>query len=384
MGQEENMKINWKLAAIVAFAIILFPMTALANAGTALMWTALIHLCAGNALIGYLEGHLLSKWFQTHRYLSIVILILANYVSAWVGVVWAIGRLARIPKITIENAYLWLCIFAALSFIVTVFVEYPFFWFLLRKQQQSFRKALKATLMIHGISYILLLSWYKLNSPTSLLTELDVVSVDRLQPQEEYVLYFITPDGTQVVRSSLDGKRQDTIKTLKATDEDNKLCIREQNKNTFDLVARSQNYRVKMKDGLEVVLSDFVSRIPNYKRPEHFSNFEQDRKVDCIEYYHETVPKLTENTNWEYRTSVWAAVGIMGHNKTENRHFHFALETPLVSWNARNATHLSGDFVVLQLGDDHIYILQPQEKKIALIVQGRSPIVVEANSIKKP
>jgi hypothetical protein len=384
MGQEENMKINWKLAAIVAFAIVLFPMTALANAGTALMWTALIHLCAGNALIGYLEGRLLSKWFQTHRYLSIVILILANYVSAWVGVVWAIGRLARIPKITIENAYLWLCIFAALSFIVTVFVEYPFFWFLLRKQQQSFRKALKATLMIHGISYILLLSWYKLNSPTSLLTELDVVSVDRLQPQEEYVLYFITPDGTQVVRSSLDGKRQDTIKTLKATDEDNKLCIREQNKNTFDLVARSQNYRVKMKDGLEVVLSDFVSRIPNYKRPEHFSNFEQDRKVDCIEYYHETVPKLTENTNWEYLTSVWAAGGIMGHNKTENRHFHFALETPLVSWHVRNATHLSGDFVVLQLGDDHIYILQPQEKKIALIVQGRSPIVVEANSIKKP
>jgi hypothetical protein len=375
------MRINWKLVASVAFAIVLFPMTALANVGTALMWTTLIHLCAGNAAIGWIEGLLLLKWFQTPRSLSIAILVLANYVSAWVGVVWAIGRLARIPKITIENAYLWLWIFAALSFIVTVFVEYPFFWFLLRKQQQSFRKALKATLMIHGISYIVLLSWYKLNSPTSLLTELDVVSVDRLQPREEYVLYFITPDGTQVVRSSLDGKRQETIKTLKATDKDKELCIREQDKNTFDLVARSQDHRVKMRDGLEVVLSDFTSRIPNYQRPKHLSNSEQDREGDCIEYYYGTVPKFPENTNWDYQTSVWAAGGIMGHNKTENRHFHFALETPLVSWAAINATHLAGDFVVLQLGEDRIYILQPQEKKIAPIVQGRSPIVVKPKSI---
>ncbi|MGB5896599.1 MAG: hypothetical protein WBG66_00245 [Geitlerinemataceae cyanobacterium] len=76
----------------------------------------------------------------------------------------------------------------------------------------------------------------------------------------------------------------------------------------------------------------------------------------------------------------WAAGGIMGDNKTENSYFNFGLETPFAWWYVRHATHLEEDFVVFQLGEDLLYILQPQEKRIALIARDRSPIVVKSKS----
>jgi len=70
---------------------------------------------------------------------------------------------------------------------------------------------------------------------------------------------------------------------------------------------------------------------------------------------------------------------ISGINPSENLRFRFSLETPFALWRVSHATHISGDFAVFQLGTDQICILQPQEKKIALITRGTSPVVKKAN-----
>ena len=64
---------------------VAFPVQALANAGTPLMWAGMFHLSIGNAVIGVLEGLLVAQLFGAPKGRAIGVMIAANYVSAWVG-----------------------------------------------------------------------------------------------------------------------------------------------------------------------------------------------------------------------------------------------------------------------------------------------------------
>jgi hypothetical protein len=319
VAKSVRVKVGWKLLACLSLAIAFLPTPVLANAGTALMFAYVLHLIIGNAFIGLIEGELLSRWLHIPRKNTTEVVIIANYASAWGGMLF-LGRLAgSLPMMTIENVHIWLYLFIAFAFLLTLIIEYPFFWFLLRKQENSIRKTLKATVIIHSITYLLLLAWYGWNSHTSMLTQLDVVLAPQLQPKEEYVLYFITSEGNQAVRSNLEGKQPEIVE-----------------------------------------FSEFASVIPQN------GDFR-------------TVTQLAENANWEYEISVWAAGGIMAAQKSEDLKVRFALETPFTFWQVSYPTHLPGDFLVFQLGKNQICILHPQERKIALITRGKTPVVVKVN-----
>ena len=356
------MKRNWKLAVILGLAIALLPSPVLANAITPAISAMLLHLSIGNVFIGYIEGILLAKWFRIPRGPTTAILILANYASAWAGSFLLMNRLSGMANVTFENAYLWVCLFVVLAFLLTLLVEYPFFWFLLRKREKAVRESLKAAFVIHGISYALLFVWYGLHSPVSLVTQLDVVAAAQLQPPEEYVLYYMTTDGKQVMRSDLEGKRQEVVKEIDVPLRYNQLSACQNQEGQFDLFIKH------LGDDKQLILSDFASVVPTYERLD--SN-------NCTFDLLGRVPKLTDNTNWEYRTEIWRTGGITGENEKENLSFEFAFETPFISWGVSHATHLEGDFVVFQLRGDRICILQPQENKIAFITPGRKPIVVK-------
>jgi hypothetical protein len=195
---------RWLWAGL-GLALVLWPMPAFANAGTPLMWTGLLHLFIGNLVLGYIEAGLLSRLFGVPRGRSLVVLILSNYASAWAGALLLVNRLSHYPGITIENVQLWLGIFAVLAFVVTLMIEYPFFWALLRQHKRAMKTALKATLLIHGISYLLLFGWYSVNSQTSLLTQLHQVPAVQSQPSSGYTLHYPSPDETQAFRSDLSG-----------------------------------------------------------------------------------------------------------------------------------------------------------------------------------
>jgi hypothetical protein len=113
--------------------------------------------------------------FKCSKAKSIVLLIAANYASAWVGGLLVESHFGLIRDVTIENIRLWLATFIAVAFAATLLIEFPFFWLTLRPRAHALRAALIATPAIHGISYGLLLGWYSMASATSMMTQLAVL-----------------------------------------------------------------------------------------------------------------------------------------------------------------------------------------------------------------
>ena len=51
-----------------------------------------------------------------------------------------------------------------------------------------------------------------------------------------------------------------------------------------------------------------------------------------------------------------------------------SLETPFVQWFVRAPVQLPGDLAVFQLGPHQICVVDPNERKVALLVKGRGPV----------
>ncbi len=313
--------LNLKRSLWIGLGVILalYPLPALANAGSLLVWTGFFHLVLGNLILGYVEAELLSRLFQIPRSRSLIMLILANYASAWAGVFLLGNGLSRNYGITIENVQPWLSIFVILAFLLTLLIEYPFFWILLRQRQQAILTALKATILIHGFSYLLLFGSYSANSQTTLLTRLNLVPAAQLQLSNDYTLHYLSPDETQAFRSDLNGANPKTM-----------------NREEFRALAakRNRSYRA--------------------------------------------VPKLGATTDWDFQTYPFTGAGIYGINRTTQARANFALETFFVNWSIRDATHLSGDLLVFQLGQDQICLLHLEMRRIALIARGKHPVVTRS------
>lgn len=297
-------------------SLALWPSPVLANAGTALMWTSIVHLFVGNFILGYVEARLLSRLFHAPREGTIEIVVMANYVSAWTGVFLLMGRLSRHPSITIENVQVWLAIATILAFVLTLVVEYPFFWFVLRQHKGAIQTAIKATLLLHGISYLLLFGWYSLNSQTSFITQLNLVPAAQLQPNPDYSLYFLTPDRSQVLRSELNGAN-----------------------------------------------------------PEVGDRHEFEVLTSATEPMFGSVPPPKSTTDWEFQVHPFAGGGITGYNRATQTRLHLAMETPFALWPISYVTHLPEDWLVFQLGQDQICLLHPDTRRIALIARGKHPVV---------
>ncbi len=355
------------------------PLTASANAGTPLMWASGLHMVFGNLFIGIFEGLLLSWFFKISKWKSILILIGANYTSAWVGSFLLSGSFASLPDITIQNIQAWLLFFVVVAFAVTLLVEFPFFWFALRSRERAFGKALKATPVIHGISYALLFGWYWMASGTSMVTQLEVVPPSALQPEGNYVIYYLSPEGDQVLKLGLnDESKPVAISKVPASRRSDRLLVCHNGDSGYELFifvgSDRENGKIKLLARESLAEQDQVDR----QSSEGSSEKTQDEW-----FYNESVTSLADNSDWKFSTGHWAADGIYGKNVKTNRTVQFALETPFAAWLAYNATHLQGDFVIFQLGDDQICILHPESKRIALLARGKGPVVAKHPISKK-
>ena len=307
----------------LGISLALFPTPAWANGGSALLWTGWIHLFVGNAVIAYLEAGLLSWWFGAPRGRSFLVLLGANYASAWAAALLLTGRFSQYPAITIETVRVWLAIAALLSFLLTLAIEYPFFWLLLRPHKRPRLTALKATLLIHGISYLLLFGWYSLSSQTTLLTQTRVVPAAQIQPRLPFTLSYLSPDGTQTWQ----------------------LALGEPEPVAIDRTA------------FEALVPDPQPNVG-------------------------PVPKLTAASDWDYYTRVFSAAGLTGYNRQTQARQHFALETPFAFWPISHATHLPGDWLIFQLGRDQICLLHPDTQRLALIARGQRPVATLSGPIE--
>lgn len=65
--------------------LICIPLTVRADAGTPLMWAGMLHMVFGNAIIGIFEGLILAWIFKLRKGICVLVMIPANYFSAWIG-----------------------------------------------------------------------------------------------------------------------------------------------------------------------------------------------------------------------------------------------------------------------------------------------------------
>lgn len=359
------MKLNWKHGLGAVFAIALFTEPAFANTISALYLMGGLYLFAGNAVIGLFEGSLLARFFKTQRSKSIGIAIFANYASAWLGILQVISLSRHFQDIPLESVKTLLLAAFVLAFIGTLLIEYPFVWLLFRNRPNSYWEAAKANFTIQSISYLLLYLFFLPYSPTGLATNLQFVPFSELQPTENYALYFITPDNQQVMRSRLDGMPPELIQDIPPLNftELPKLCFHPAAQKTFDLFLESSSSRHR-------ILADFATRIPTF--------LPEEDPIECsiLSFSFGPVPSLSNrNAITEgYHTTVDEA--IIGRSISGKPDFRYSLETPVIRRKIRFATQLKNELVILQIGENEIYLLHPYEKKIAKVARGFSPLVV--------
>lgn len=348
-------------------AMALWPVVARANAGTPLMWAGTFHLFLGNAVIGIGEGWLLAILFRKRAAPCIAVMIAANYLSAWAGAFLFTPQLVESLGINLNNVgrWLWTLVFAA--YVLTVLLEWPFVAFCLRRSEAWFRKSIWGSLAIQSVSYLVIFGYYWAVSGTSLYGDVAIVDPARVHAPKGAVLYFIADDG-DVHALDLNQKEQNRVCRLGSRDRGYTLLAAESSTTSgaWDLIAK-----LEARNGsptISTLLPGFATVVPS--RTKQASHWEEVNNIG-------DVPRLgpAREGGWTFRTGFWPFEGLYGSDQESGRQLHVALETPFIQWAVRNATQLSDDQVVCQLGRDQIGILDPNEKTISLIARGWSPIV---------
>jgi len=362
-----------KLAYLLTIGLLLFPSAAYANAGTPLMWASILHLVFGNAIIGLIEGFIVAWKFKCSKWKTILILIAANYVSAWAGGLLVAGGLASLPDITIQNIRFWFLAFLVAAFVVTILIEFPFFWLAMRSKGNSMRRTILATLIINVISYVFLFGWYWTASGTSMLTRLEVVPAETMELSEPYSLYFISRDGNQICQMNLcDPESIRSVAKVVAHHRNDRLFARPRTDSGFDLLLflDSDDRRA----GKETkILEDFSDDAPiDWRIKEGHSG-----RAEGTWSNFGPVPIIGKKSDWEFDTAFWAFGGISGNNTKTGMSLRFSLELPFAAWYVRNATQIPGEYVVAQLGEDQICLMHLESDPPALIARGKGPVVAK-------
>ena len=235
--ERPDLRRNWKghfpfdlkrqaLTALILVGVVTFPQHAWANAGTPLMWAGMLHLVIGNALIGLGEGVLLARLFSVPKAKSVSVMILANYVSAWVGGLFIRSAIVELLPMDLNNAWRWFWIMVVLTYCITLILEWPFIAWFFRGTQGWLGRSLRASVVVQSASYLVLFGWYWMASGTSLYTKMNIVAPVELSLPESVLVYFIAPADGNVYKRQLAGGGEEKVFDLHSTDNNDRLFVR--------------------------------------------------------------------------------------------------------------------------------------------------------------
>lgn len=337
------------------------PLTARADAGTPLMWAGLLHLVLGNAVIGIFEGTVLAWLFKLKTRNCILAMIPANYFSAWIGGVFLNYEITTRVPFDLYNAWHWIWAMVLVTFLLTLVLEWPFVRFCFRGSPDGLKRSLWGNLAVNSLSYALLFAWYWLASGTTLHTKMNVVRPPGITFPQGGTVYFIS-ETNGVCTFDFSSRRTQEVYPL-TTDRDDRLFLQASASNTNNWDILDSTGKILVSSNLPVLATTWWRDNP-------------PNSIEGTEFNFGEAAQLAAGSDWNFRTGFWPIEGFRGINKHTGEQFHFSLETPFVSWTARNATHLPGDYVVFQLGENQICLFETATKKVALLARGQGPVVV--------
>lgn len=354
-------------------AVLLLADELRANAGTPLMWASAFHLLLGNCIIGLVEGLLIARLFAASQLRSVVLMILANYVSASLGACLLQSSLIASLPMDLENGWRWFWILVAAAYALTLLLEWPFVASCLVRTPGSLRRSCLASVVVQTTSYALLFGYYSYASDVSLFTRLAVVPAAQIAlPDDVVVLYIAERDGA-VHRRRLSSGAEEKVLDLGSTEKDDRLYFRSstQGRDRWDLVAHVLNGEGGVANRVDVLpgVDGAVAPIEEEGDGTHGTWFK------CG-----TAQRLgsASASPWGVWTGFWPIEGLVAQNQRSGERISIAHETPFAAWAARNAIHLPADKVVFQLGKDQICALDLVTRRIALLCRGRGPVAMVA------
>jgi hypothetical protein len=182
----------------------MLPLT-LADAGTPMILVGFAQLTIGNLFIGIIESLLVRKVFKVETAAAFLWIILANYLSCVAGIfflgfvtnpivhligspvpIYALGRIA--------------IVLAGLTFIITILVEWPFYWLGIRRKRPGAKTTFRANLVANAVTYSILaiFYWGIAQGPADWGFQLCPASLIAPNPQAR--ILYLSPDGKEVIQ----------------------------------------------------------------------------------------------------------------------------------------------------------------------------------------
>ncbi len=380
-----------------------------ANMGPAIVLQFSIHFLVLTWVIGLGEGMLLCTLLRAWKLRSLkkrifISMIAANFISALLGLLFVKSTFADriMGDVTIENliSVFWTMVYV--TFVLTMIIEFPFFLVIFYGRKRWVLNAAATTLLVHSISYYLLFSFYHSDDRSmSMVTKLEVVQASTFEMKEGYDLYYISPDGKQVMRSDLAGKGKEAIATLDIQGMPDRLSACPRNTGEEKDGADWKSVQgICCNCGFDLFV--IMNIDGKYKKQQVIENFSPRSSIsiyngEYIDHCNEDIRRedfwfrsFGNAKNWEfwsgyiYQLSVnkiWVRANSYTRNNTTHLGLsdksYYSVATPFTQWLVQNGTHVAGDYGVFQLGKDQICIMDPEKKRIALIARGFGPVVAK-------
>ena len=362
-------------SAFFLLCAVCFPLAAFADAGTPLIWASALHLVFGNAFVGVFEGTLLASFFGVRKRRAIGAMILANYFSAWVGGVFLNGCIVQALPLNLNNVRFFFWTMVVVTYLMTLVLEFPFVWLVFRGDPCRLGKAVRGSLLIQTVSYVVLFGVYWAASGTSLLSGTKIVQPSALALPAEVVLYFISSKDGNVYATGLAQLEPRQVAELRSTNRNDRLLVRVSatDSNSWDLIALLVAEK-RQEPMLVTIQKNFATEAaPGWRALTLGTSDEADTWFNFG-----PVGRLgsAKRSAWEFRSGFWPVSGLSGAQTNTGARAGFSFETPFGAWIVRNATLLPGDNVLFQFGNDQICAFDPLGRRIALVTQGRGPVAV--------
>ncbi len=366
---------SWSLFYLLTFIVLLLhPTIAMANTGSRYIMDGYFRLCWGNLLIGLLEGLLIILIFRVPKGVAIVYMILANYVSMLMGLIWlnpvmlAQWLFGGIDEVDIYNVgrYFLLCII--ICCLTSIIIEWPFFLVVLRKKKRFWLISIAAVIIAQTASYTIMVWGGRSVSDLSLIQDNTLVPAMTYPSEYPATVYYIGPEDKAVYRMSLQDMSEEKIMDANVqTKSFLRLFLEKSSDNTYWNLWGYHSH----------LLIENISEHPgtDWALPVHLSDKQYIKPLPLR--FEDTFDLREKNKrNWRVATSKIAFRGLILQNEKAEKEFSVGLETPFFSgWYPRCPIVLPGDYVVYQLGEQ-IVLFDINGRRIRLLARGFGPVVV--------
>ena len=362
---------NW-LKALVVLTLVSCSTVALGDTGTPLIWAGMFHLMIGNGFVALLEGWILARVFKLPKKRCVLVLIAANYFSAWVGAL-LLPRLFEKYATDIYHGLRVTWYLVGLSYLMTIVLEWPFVAFCLRKTDNWFIRSIKGSLLIQSASYLILFGGYYCLSGTSLYSQMSVVAAENINPPPGIILYFISNEDGDLYRCELGSAENTKVLALRSTNVMDYLNLDASSADTnrLDLLIRNGNHgSSKLPTAFAIVDFSTTDSIPLH---EAWGSWQYGRWGQAMRISSAT------NSSWRFGWAHWNDIGVWGYQK--EKRFSIAYGIPFGGWSPRRVVQLPRDQILIQLGDHQICLADLPNKKIAIVRRGYGMLAFQKDQI---